>query len=147
MIEAYDADPGTPDGRFVAVSARAQAGTGSETLTVGFALTGNLPRKLLIRAVGPSLAPLGVTGVLADPQLSLYAGDRTLIASNDNWSSNPADAALLAAAAVQVQDFSLPAGSLDAALLVTLQPGTYTAQVLGANGGTGVALIEVYDVP
>ncbi len=147
LIEAYDADLGTPDGRFVAVSARAQAGTGSGTLTVGFALTGNLPRKLLIRAVGPALTPLGVTGVLADPQLNLYSGDNTLIASNDNWSSNPADATLLAAAAVQVQDFPLLANSLDAALLVTLQPGTYTATVVGANGGTGVALIEVYDVP
>jgi sugar lactone lactonase YvrE len=150
LIEAYDADPGTPDGRFVAVSARAQAGTGSGTLTVGFALTGDIPRKLLIRAVGPALAGFGVTGVLADPQLSLYSSSTsgsTLIASNDNWSSDPSVAAQLAAAALQVQDFPLPVNSLDAALLVTLPPGTYTAQVVGANGGTGVALIEVYDVP
>ena len=146
LVEVYDADSGTPDGRFVALSARTQAGTGSETLIAGFVLTGDLPRKLLIRAVGPTLVQFGVTGVLADPQLSLYSGS-TLIATNDNWSGNPADAAQLAAAAVQVSDFPLPVNSLDAALLVTLPPGLYSAHVEGANGGTGVALVEVYVMP
>jgi hypothetical protein len=89
------------------------------------------------------LAGLGVTGVLPDPKLTLFDIQRNVLAQNTGWNSDPA----IAAAAVQVGEFPWAAGSADSALLVVLQPGAYTAQVTGASGDSGVALIEVYEVP
>ena len=130
--------------RITSLSIRNGAGTGDQTLIAGFQVSGN-GKSLLIRGVGPTLgaAPYNVPGVLADPLLSLYNGN-TLIASNDNW-SDAANASQVAATAVQLQDFALPAGSKDAALLATLNDGLYTAQVSGVGNTTGVALVEVYD--
>jgi hypothetical protein len=95
--------------------------------------------------VGPALNQFGVGGTLADPQIAVYTGS-TLTVSNDNWSSE-GNAVQVAATAAQVGAFALPAGSRDAALLVTLPPGSYTAQVSGVGGTTGAALVEVYEVP
>jgi hypothetical protein len=142
MIEAYEADTGTPGARFTALSARNQVGTGENILIAGFAVTGNAPKKLLIRGIGPTLANYAVSGVLADPRLDLYSGN-TWIDGNDNWGG----AAALSDAITATQAFPLPTNSKDAALLVTLQPGTYSAQVSGVGGTTGVALVEVYEVP
>ena len=141
MIEAYEADTGTPGARFTALSARNQVGTGDNILIAGFAVTGNAPKKLLIRGIGPTLANYAVSGVLADPKLDLYSGN-TWIEGNDNWGG----AAALSDAFTATQAFPLPANSKDAALLVTLQPGIYSAQVSGVGGTTGVALVEVYEM-
>ena len=149
LAELYDADPAAADpasvSRLTNVSTRAQVGTGGGILIVGFSLNGNVPKNILIRAVGPSLTQFGVTGVLADPALSLYR-DSTLVQSNDNWGSgNPTG---LSTAFAQVGAFALTStGSRDAALLVNLSPGSYTAQVSGVGGTTGVALVEVYEAP
>ena len=97
-------------------------------------------RRLLVRAVGPTLAAFGVPGTLADPKLELYSGT-TKIAENDNWGGD----AQVAAAFTQVGAFGLPAASKDAVLLITLPPGAYTAQASGT--GAGLALVEVYEVP
>jgi hypothetical protein len=110
-------------------------------VTAGFVIGGATPRKVLVRAIGPTLASFGVGGVVADPRLALFTG-QTQIAANDNWGGDAA----LSAAFVQVGAFALAADSKDAAILVTLDPGSYTAQVSGV-GGTGVALVEVYEVP
>ncbi len=145
--EIYDATPSgawssaTP--RLVNASARAQVGTGSGVLIVGFVIGGETSKTLLIRAVGPSLAALGVTDVLADPILQLYSGSSRL-RENDNWN---ADTAANTAAFARVGAFTLPLDSKDAALLVTLPPGVYTAHVNGVNSSTGVALVELYEVP
>ncbi|MSU49391.1 MAG: hypothetical protein EXS37_09950 [Opitutus sp.] len=97
---------------------------------------------MLIRAVGPRLADLGVTGVLADPKFDVFrAGTAAAIASNDNWD------APLAATFNAVGAFGLTVGSRDAALVTSLTPGSYTVQVSGVNGGTGEALVEIYEVP
>ena len=96
---------------------------------------------MLIRGVGPTLATFGVAGVLADPQIAVFTSGGVQIASNDNWSDN-ANAAQISANS----GFPLPAGSKDAALLLTLNPGTYTVQVSGVSNATGVALVEVYEV-
>jgi hypothetical protein len=143
LIEAYEADTGTPGARFTALSARNQVGAGDNILIAGFAVTGNAPKKLLIRGIGPTLANYGVSGVLADPQLALFDSTSTKIAENDNWGG----ATALSDAFTATQAFPLPANSKDAALLVTLQPGVYSAQVSGVGGTTGVALVEVYEVP
>ena len=104
-----------------------------------------MPKRLLIRGAGPALAQFGLSGVLARPQLTLYSG-ATVVVRNAGWSTST-DAAAIAEAAKSVGAFALAAGSLDAALIVNLAPGAYTAQVLGADGSTGVALVEVYELP
>jgi hypothetical protein len=107
-------------------------------------VSGAGPKTVLIRAVGPTLADFGVSGILQRPQIRLMAG-QTEIATNLGWESSPQREAI-AAAAQQVGAFPLSAGAADSALLLTLQPGAYTIQVSGHNGGTGVALVEVYEV-
>jgi hypothetical protein len=139
LVEVYDSGTGTAV-RLVNVSARNFVGTGDNILIAGFVIDGSVGKTLLIRAIGPRLADLGVQGVLADPKLEIYSGT-TKIAENDNWS------ATLALTAQSVGAFSLNTGSADAALLVTLPPGAYSAQVSGIASGTGEALVEVYEVP
>jgi hypothetical protein len=104
---------------------------------------GSTSKTVLIRASRPALAAFGVSGTLPDPMLSLYSGS-TLLDSNNGWGGDP----LLSATASLVGAFSWgTAASTGSAILVTLPPGPYTAQVSGASGDTGVALVEVYKVP
>lgn len=121
-------------------SARCQVGSGAEVLIPGFVIGGSTPLRVLIRAVGPRLADFKVDDVLADPRLTLYQGDE-VIGSNDDWE------AALAATFAKVSAFGLRAGSKDAALVVELPPGEYTAHVQSADGAPGVALVEVYALP
>jgi hypothetical protein len=116
---------------------------GDGILIAGFTLSGNVAKRVLIRGVGPSLTQFGVTGTLANPMLAVYRG-ATVVADNDDWGGGED----LAAAFRSVGAFTLASPtSRDAALLVTLQPGSYTAQLSGVGGTTGVALIEVYELP
>lgn len=145
LLEVYDADTSTsPTATLVNASTRAFVGTGEQVLIPGFVISGAGTVKLLIRAVGPTLANYAVTGTLADPQITLYSGS-TALATNDNWSS-AANATDIAAAATSAGAFTLASGSKDAALLVTLGAGAYTASVSGVGGTTGTALVEIYVV-
>lgn len=108
----------------------------------GLVVRGPGTKTVLIRAVGPTLGTFGVTNALADPKLELYRGTE-LLQANDNWNGTD----FLANAFTQVGAFALPATSKDSALLVTLQPGAYTAQISGVGGSTGVALVGVYEGP
>ncbi len=140
LFELYDRlDPNAPL-RLVNLSARVEVGRGENVLIVGFTLGGNLPRRVLVRGVGPGLTGFGVTGVLADPQLELFRGS-TLVAANDNWDGS------LAPVAASVGAFALVTGSKDAALRVTLVPGSYTVQISGVADTTGAALVELYELP
>ncbi len=140
LVEVYDI--GNSNTRRLAnVSARNRVGTGSDILIAGFVVQGADPKTMLIRAVGPTLGDFGVPGVLADPKLEILTGAGAPVATNDNWNSSLVPAFEIAGA------FALPQQSRDAALIVTLPPGTYTAQVSGADGGTGEALVEVYELP
>ena len=148
LAEIYDASPAstfspsTP--RLVNVSARTQVGTGGNILIAGFVIGGSTAKTVLIRATGPALDLFGVLGVLADPKLDVIRSDSsTVVASNDNWGGGTA----LANTFSSVGAFSLAPTSKDAAVVVTLPPGAYTAQVAGVGETTGVALIEVYEVP
>jgi hypothetical protein len=143
LLEAYDADTGTPASRVVSLSARSMAGQGDNILIVGFAISGTGNKTLLIRGVGPTLTQYGVSGVLADPQLKLFNQQGQELQENNDWGGGAA----LANAFTQTYAFALPVASKDAALLVTLAPGVYTAQVSGVGNTTGIALIEVYEVP
>ncbi|MBL9187980.1 MAG: hypothetical protein JNK23_10910 [Opitutaceae bacterium] len=146
LIEAYDSDPAASTSRFINLSARTVAGTGAEALIAGFVLSGNVPKTLLIRGVGPGLNQFGVTGTLANPRLELRTvvnNVDTLVAANAGWAGSPT----LANTFIQAGAFALPATSADAALLVTLTPGAYSAQVSGVGGTTGIALVEVFELP
>lgn len=156
LVEVYDAGPsavpGGADRRLINIATRGRLAAGDDPLIAGIVVTGNAPKRLLVRAVGPGLASFGVTGVLADPILSIIgpssAGSATL-ATNDDWSSPAGGAPVaseIAAAAVATGAFALPSGSRDACLLLTLAPGSYTVQVVGKNNGAGAVLIEVYEV-
>ncbi|MDB6092993.1 MAG: repeat protein [Verrucomicrobia bacterium] len=146
IAEIYDADTSdSPTGRIVNLSARTQVGTGDGVLVAGFVISGSTPKQLLIRAIGPTLTTYGVPGALADPKLELYAaGTSTVIQSNDNW----AGAAELTAAFGVTGAFALTdASSKDASMIVTLNPGAYSAVVSGVGDTTGVALVEIYELP
>ena len=144
LLEAYDADTAAaPPARFVNISARGSAGTGTNSLAIGFVITGTTSKTLLIRGIGPSLANYGVTGVLASPQLTVFDSGGNVLASNSGWGGTAA----LAAAFNSVYAFPLATSSADAALLTTLPPGVYSAQVTGAGAATGFALIEMYELP
>jgi len=141
LAELYDLDARADGPRLVNASARCQVGRGADVLIAGFALKGAGTRTLLIRAVGPTLAAFGVTGTLADPILQVRSGAE-LLNENDDWGN----ATAISTAAASVGAFSLPTSSKDAALLVTLPAGSYTAQVSGASETTGVALVEIYEI-
>lgn len=145
LIEVYEAN--TTDPTLLAnISTRAQVGTGGNILIAGFVVQGSQPATVLVRAVGPALLSFSVTGFLAQPVLTVFNSGGTAIATNTGWSTN-SNAAQIAAVASQVGAFALPSGSADSALLLTLQPGSYSAQVTGTNGMTGIALVEVYQAP
>lgn len=127
------------------ISTRAWIGAGDSLLISGFVIQGNAPKTVLVRAVGPTLAAFGVAGALADPQVRLVNQAGAELGFNNDWGTLP-DQAGLAAATSAVQAFGLAAGSRDAAILTTLQPGLYSTQVSGVGSGTGVALVEIYDV-
>ena len=139
LVELYDAGDGlTP--RLTNLSARNRVGTGADILIVGLVIDGTAPKSLLVRAVGPGLSAFGVSGVLADPKVGVFTSTQTRIAENDTW--DPSLAATFAAAGA----FPLPAASKDSALVLSLAPGSYTLQVSGADGGTGEALVELYEL-
>ena len=143
LTEIYDADL-TSRARLINVSARMNVTTGEGALIAGFVIAGDAPKTVLIRGVGPTLSAFAVTGVLADPAIAVFAG-ATAIASNDNWTNGLSSAAQITTASAEVGAFALVAGSRDAALLITLQPGNYTVHVTGVGNTTGIALIEIYD--
>ena len=148
LVEVYDASeaPSTVTApRLVNISTRATVGEGDNILIAGIVVTGNSPKRVLVRGTGPALAAFGVGGTLADPVLKLFKGD-TLLKQNDDWSESAVEAATISAASTGVGAFALLPGSKDACLILTLAPGNYTAQVIGKNGATGVALVEVYEV-
>jgi hypothetical protein len=121
-------------------------GTESNVEIGGFVVRGSQPEKVLIRAVGPTLSEFGVTGLLAQPSLSVVDSSGNTVATNTGWSNN-SDAAAISFESEAAGAFSLSSGSADCALLLTLPPGAYTAVVSGANGTSGVALVEVYQAP
>ena len=145
LLEAYDiGDFAGP--QLVNLSARSRVGAGAESLIAGFVVSGVNPVRLLIRGVGPALASFGVTGTLADPTVEVFRAGGTRVTENDDWSAGGQGAALDAAFR-EANAFPLPPGSKDAALIVVLPPGVYTAQVSGVGGTLGVALVEIYLLP
>jgi hypothetical protein len=151
LAKVYDATPaGTyapASPRLINISARVQVGTEGNILIAGFVIGGTTSKTVLIRGSGPALAAFALSGALPDPKLQLYQGNSdgtsTLLESNAGWGGDTQ----IAAAAASVGAFSWgSSATADSAILVTLPPGAYTAQVSGASGEIGLALVEVYDV-
>jgi len=151
LAELYDATKAanftdfTP--RIVNCSARAFSGTGDNVLILGFVVGGDATAKILVRAAGPTLgaAPFNIAGVLADPKLEVYTGQTKLV-ENDNWEDGNAGSTLRSAFQ-SVGAFDFGAGAKDSAVILTLSPGSYSALVRGVNDSTGVAIVEVYQLP
>ncbi len=144
LVEIYDADALTAPGRLVDVSTRGAVGPGDGVMIAGFVIGGSLPKRVLVRASGPALTNFGVGGTLPDPQLTLFDSGGTAIASNDDWKL-ARDPTVTRATAARLGAFALAEGSLDAAMVTTLAPGSYTIVVSGAGSSTGNALVEVYE--
>ena len=120
------------------ISTRMRIQTGETVLIGGFIVTGNVAKKVILRAIGPSLTNQGVAGALADPVLELHASDGTLITSNDNWKDTQRTEIEATGVA--------PPNDLESAIIATLDPGAYTAIVNGKNTTSGVGLVEGYDL-
>jgi hypothetical protein len=142
LLEMYDAGTASDTAELVNASTRAYVSSGDGVLVSGFVIEGTGTRRVLIRGVGPTLDGFGVPGLLADPNLKLFSGSSELT-SNDAWSDN-ANAAAITNAASNAGAFTLTSGSTDAALLIDLPAGAYTAQVSGGSDETGTALLEIY---
>ena len=141
LAELYELDD---SGRTVNLSTRAQVRLGEGGLFGGFVVKGPAFKRMLIRAVGPTLSLFGVGNALADPILTIFSGQK-IVATNDRWQSD--QAAAIAAAAASVGAFNLTANSQDAALLITVAPGAYTVEVKGKGETEGIALLEIYEIP
>jgi hypothetical protein len=137
---AITLEPLPPTGNtLVNLSTRGTVQTGDNVLIGGFIVPGLAPKRVLFRAIGPSLANFGVSDFLSDPTLTLFNGSGTQIGFNDDWVDSPDRQA--------ITDTTLaPGDDRESAILQTLAPGSYTVKVAGFDGATGVALIELYDL-
>jgi hypothetical protein len=139
LVEVYDLSQAVP-AKLANISTRASVGTGSDIVIAGFILGGNTGvDRIVLRGIGPSLTALGVPDALADPTLELRNSNGSLIRANNDWESDPVQAAELTAAGLA------PTNALESGIATTLSPGLYTALLAGLNNGTGVGLVEVYD--
>ncbi|MCH6257217.1 malectin domain-containing carbohydrate-binding protein [Puniceicoccaceae bacterium K14] len=132
------------DSRMANLSTRAEAGTDADVIIAGFVIEGTQAKQLLIRGIGPSLKSFGLDNSLQSPVLTVFQGD-TVIESNAGWAKS-ANQTVIQDISNQLGAFNIEESSNDAALLLTLEPGTYTAVLQGANATTGLAMVEVYEV-
>lgn len=137
LLEVYDTDVGTTS-RPVNLSTRGIVGRGDAAMIAGFVVGGPTPKRLLIRALGPTLAGFGVSGALADPVIELRNSAGGIVATNDNWRASQQ-------AEIAATPFA-PANDAEPAIVATLAPGSYTAIVRGVGDTTGVGLVEVYEL-
>jgi len=140
LIEVYDLNQ-IVDAKLANLSTRAFVNTGDNIVIAGFVLgIGSGRDRIVVRGIGPSLTALGVPNALADPKLELRDANGSLLTSNNNWQDDPAQAAALTATGLA------PINPLESAIVTTLLPGPYTALLSGLNDGTGVGVVEVYDL-
>ncbi len=141
LVEVYDLNQGV-DSKLANLSTRAFVGTDNNIVIAGFLLSDeSVSDRVIVRGIGPSLAPgsFPASTVLADPTLELRDTNGTLLIANNDWQDSPTQAAELTAAGLA------PASNLESAIVATLPPGLYTALLSGANNGTGIGVVEVYD--
>jgi hypothetical protein len=148
LNEIYEADGAASSARLLNLSVLAPVAPGSP-LVGGFVIGGSAPstEEVLVRGIGPALANFGVGGALSNPVLTVYDGTGATIASNAGWTSGgTVTAAQLTAIFAAVGAFPLTNGSNDAAVVLQLAPGSYSAQISGGGSAAGQALVEIYEV-
>jgi hypothetical protein len=140
--EAYTAVLEVHSAKLLNISTRMRVLTGDKVMIGGFIITGNEAKKVLIRGIGPSLANFGLQGVMADPTLELHQGNTT-IAQNDNWKLRPDGSSQQ----IEIEATTIPpSNELESAIVMTLNPGNYTAILADKNGAPGLGIVEVYDL-
>lgn len=141
LLEIYDINQ-TADSQLANISSRGFVQTGNNVMIGGFILGGGgNSTKVVVRGIGPSLSQFGLSPVLSDPILELRDNNGALLISNDDWQDNPAQGAQLSALGLA------PQAPAESGICVSLPPGAYTAILAGKNGGTGIGLVEMYNVP
>ena len=140
LVEIYDVNP-TANSQLANISTRGFVQTGDNVMIGGFILgAGNQNTGVVVRGIGPSLAQFGLSNLLADPTLELRDGNGMLLIANDNWQDDSASAAQLTAHGLA------PQNPLESGIFASLPSGAFTAILAGTNSGTGIGLIEIYDV-
>jgi hypothetical protein len=137
LVEVYDLGPASAPAKFANISTRGFVQTGDNVMICGF-IIGNQTSEVLVRGIGPSLAPFGISNALTDPMLELHDGNGAVLASNDNWQSDQE-------AEIEATTLS-PNDDKESAILRTLVPGAYTAILRGVSDTTGVGLVEAYNL-
>lgn len=139
LVEVYDLDSG-PGSTLLNISTRGEVNVDPNALIGGFFVGGTESKTIVVRAIGPSLSALGVSGALADPTLEFFNGQGTKLDENNDWETSANKA--------QIQNSGLaPSSAKESAVIQTLAAGPYTAVVRGANSGTGIGSVEVYQLP
>jgi hypothetical protein len=140
LAEVYDLSAAVP-AKLGNISTRALVATGNNIVIAGFILGSNSGNdRVVARGIGPSLAAQGVSNALADPVLELRDNNGTLLVANNDWQDNPVQASELMAAGLA------PSSPLESGIARTLPPGLYTVLLAGLDNGTGIGLVEVYDL-
>lgn len=140
LVEVYDLNAGVSS-KLANISTRAFVETGDSIVIAGFIVGGaSGSDRMVLRGIGPSLTGLGINNALADPNLQLRDGNGALLMTNNDWQDDPAQAAALTNAGLA------PSNQLESGIVAALAPGAYTALLTGASNGSGVGLIEVYDL-
>ena len=135
-----------PQGAAANIATRLPVGTGQNVLIGGFIIQGPSPKRVIIRAIGPSLNGI-LPGALQDPTLELHDGTNALIARNDNWRSTQLSSVVPSDQAVEIQGTGVaPTNDAESAIIATLNPGNYSAVISGASNSTGIAVVEAYDL-
>jgi hypothetical protein len=140
LVEVYDSYQAA-DAELANISTRGLVQTADNVMIGGFVLgrnPGNV--RVAVRGIGPSLSQFGLANVLQDPTLELHDGNGTIMTSNDNWQDDPVSAAQLAANGLALQQPN------ESGLFLELPPGAFTAILAGKNGGTGIGLVEIYNL-
>jgi hypothetical protein len=140
LVEVYDLNPEAAS-RLANLSTRAQVGIQDNIVIAGFLLSNSGVDQVIVRGIGPSLAPgsFPASAVLADPTLELRDHNGTLLFTDNDWQDNPVQAAAISAAGLA------PTDTHESAIFAILPPGLYTALLSGVNNGTGLGLVEIYD--
>jgi hypothetical protein len=160
LAEVYDVNPGDPVNRLVNLSARTTVGSGTNVLIGGFIVGGIGSEALVIRAAGPGLSFTGLSNVLANPILTIYDSAGRIIDTVTGWGTggsntvgpgfDPGTGMSVAPGTTEafskIGAFPFMEGSNDDAVIITLPPGAYTAEVASADGSTGIALVELYEL-
>jgi hypothetical protein len=146
LIEVYDLSPDTAS-ILANMSSRAFVQTSDNVMIGGFMVQGTVPKRVIVRAIGPELTQYGVPNAMVNPTLELYDGTGALIASNDNWAKTIIGGIITSSQFREIRDSGYaPGDGRESAIIAELPPGNYTAIVRGVNNTTGVALVEVYDL-